>query len=139
MARYIATQQGMTMSSEQPPAAQQPRGFIYHLRVGEHVKIDWTKNLHQRMRAYPPTSELLGHHYGTKADERALHLQFAAYLAGGREWFRDVPELRQHIEQANRTGGWEPIDAHMLGRGRSKPGPSLRARSTPRGRGRVIR
>lgn len=129
------------MPTEQPAKPDQPRGFIYYLRVGEHVKIGWTKNLHQRMRAYPPTSELLGHHYGTKADERALHQQFAAYLAGGREWFSDVPELREHIDVANRTlGGWEPIDAHMLGRAQRKPGtPGMRGRSTPRGRGRIIR
>lgn len=131
------------MQNPTPEPSTQPaaRDKIYYVRVGEHIKIGWTTNLYRRLRAYPPTAELLAWRYGTKADERALHQQFAAYLAGGREWFRDVPEIRAAAEAAKAEFGWQNCDPLEYGRngGKAKPGPSMRPRSSPRGRGRIIR
>lgn len=57
----------------------------------------WMREGNVRLRQYPPTAVLLATRPGTRLDEKALHGQFAAYLHAGREWFRDVPELRDHI------------------------------------------
>jgi hypothetical protein len=46
---------------------------IYYAKIGGHIKIGWTSRLDQRMRAYPPNTELLAVHPGTRADEKKLH------------------------------------------------------------------
>lgn len=73
-------------------------GQVYYLKIDDYIKIGYTKNLKRRMLQYPPNAELLAHNPGTEADERRIHEKFSAYLTSGREWFRDVPEIRRHIE-----------------------------------------
>lgn len=72
-------------------------GFIYFLKVGDYIKIGHTLDLARRIRQYPPNSRLLGHHHGDREDEQELHRTFAAFLQSGREWYMDVPEIREHI------------------------------------------
>lgn len=74
-------------------------GTVYYLQVGEHVKIGFTADLKQRMKAYPPTSKLLAAHPGTRHLEGEMHRTFGGSRAAGREWFLDTPELRRHIDQ----------------------------------------
>lgn len=87
--------------------AQRP-GVIYYLEVGEYLKIGHTKNLYRRMREYPPNARLLASQAGSREEERALHHRFSAYCDSGREWYRDVPEIREHIAgvvaQEGKTG-----------------------------------
>jgi hypothetical protein len=75
-------------------------GTIYYVRVDEKIKIGWTSNLDQRMRAYPPHMQLLATHPGDRADERDLHRSFARFRASGREWYHPAEILLDHIESA---------------------------------------
>ena len=74
-------------------------GIIYYLRLGEHIKIGYTTDLAKRLKAYPPMSVLLATHPGTMKTEAQMHEQFAAHLAGRKEWFHVTDELEAHIER----------------------------------------
>lgn len=56
---------------------------VYYLRVDGWIKIGYTVNLAQRMRAYPPSAALLGVERGTPSLERRRHRQFCRFLARG--------------------------------------------------------
>lgn len=73
-------------------------GFIYYLRVGDLIKIGYTLYVEDRMKAYPPNSELLATHPGTRQTERQMHHKFLHLLEQGREWFAEGAELIEHIE-----------------------------------------
>jgi hypothetical protein len=81
------------------PASQNEAGWVYYIRMGDLVKIGYALDVAKRMRAYPPTAELLAAHPGTQLVEREMHKRFKADLARGREWFRESPELVAHIAQ----------------------------------------
>lgn len=68
-------------------------GWIYYIRIGDTIKIGYSKDVNRRMRAYPPTAELLAVEPGTTVLERKRHQHFGAHLAHGREWFTPNPEL----------------------------------------------
>lgn len=76
----------------------QRAGYVYYVEVGDRIKIGFTENVANRMRAYPPTSTLLAAHPGTPAMEKEMHSKFRVHLAEGREWFKHSPELTAHIE-----------------------------------------
>lgn len=77
---------------------QQP-GWIYYVRVGDRVKIGYSADVKRRMRAYPPDSHLLAVHPGTRQLETEMHQRFAGSRAAGREWFRETPDLAEHVAQ----------------------------------------
>lgn len=72
-------------------------GWVYYLEIDGIIKIGYASDVTDRMRAYPPTAKLLAVEPGTRTLEAERHGLFNAYLAHGREWFRDVPELRNWI------------------------------------------
>ena len=74
-------------------------GVIYYLRVGDLIKIGYTWDVEQRMRYYPPNSELLATHPGTRETERQMHHKFLHRVSKGREWFTPCPEIDEHIEE----------------------------------------
>lgn len=74
-------------------------GWVYYLKVGDRIKIGYTQDLEQRMKQYPPHSELLATHPGTQKIEREMHHKFLHLLANGREWFTVEDELLAHIEK----------------------------------------
>lgn len=76
---------------------QAPEHWVYYVKNGDQIKIGFTTNLSQRLRQYPPNVEILGVEYGDEDLEKQRHEQFSAYLAYGREWFRDTQEIRDHI------------------------------------------
>lgn len=82
------------------PPAEPTRdpGFVYYLRVGGHYKIGWAKRLEQRLKQYPPDSQVLAVHKGSRSDEAALHRRFAHLTTAGREWYPLVPDITHHIE-----------------------------------------
>lgn len=80
-----------------PPRADLVAGWVYYIKVDDTIKIGFTKDVTQRMRAYPPTAHLLAVEPGTKATEAERHSRFHAHLEHGREWFRDNEELRTWI------------------------------------------
>lgn len=73
-------------------------GWIYYIRTDDTIKIGYAANVSRRMRSYPPTAELMAVEPGTRKLEAARHDHFHAYLAHGREWFRDVTEIREWID-----------------------------------------
>jgi hypothetical protein len=72
-------------------------GWVYYLQVDDTIKIGYARDVPSRMRAYPPSAKLLAVEPGTPKLERQRHDHFNAYLAHGREWFLDRPELRAWI------------------------------------------
>ena len=81
------------------PDPEPKPSVIYYLQVMSHIKIGWTSNLEKRMKSYPPNSELLAVHPGTRADEQRLHKRFAAHRSHGKEWYPLVPPLLEHIKR----------------------------------------
>lgn len=85
-------------------------GVIYYIRTGGRIKIGHSINVERRLSQYPPDVEVLFLQTGGKDMERQEHRRFSAYLADGREWFRDTPEVTNLIEAMARTcHGWERL------------------------------
>jgi len=105
-------------------------GTVYYLEVGDFLKIGYTRDLWRRMREYPPNAVLLAREEGTPDDERALHKRFAAYLESGREWFRDAPEIRAHIEEVRARSDQNGVQDLKRERRERKPRPRLRSKTS---------
>lgn len=80
------------------PLAAAP-GWIYFVETAGLIKIGYTANPEQRLRAYPPNATVLVCYPGTLKAEKALHDLYRDALAKGREWFHDRPEIRAHIAE----------------------------------------
>lgn len=91
---------GLQQAAMTPEASRrQAPGVIYYIRMGDLVKIGYTADLRQRVRAYPPHAELLAAHPGTLETERQIHHKFLMHLSKGREWFESHDVLTAHIEE----------------------------------------
>jgi hypothetical protein len=101
-------------------------GFVYYLRVGDQIKIGFSSNVRQRLRSYPPGSELLALEPGTKKTERRRHNEFYEWLAAGREWFEPSAELLKHIQDIVDLHGDPGFYAHDY-----QPPARLRERKQP--------
>lgn len=88
-------------------------GVVYYVRVGQHIKIGYSKDLNRRMRAYPPDSTVLGVEIGDTELERQRHARFEHHRALGREWFIDCPDIREFID-ANCLA-WSPRHKPAIG------------------------
>ena len=86
------------VTSMQARGGRQP-GYVYYIRIDQHIKIGYAANIASRMRAYPPSAILLAAHPGTKETEREMHLEFRRYLDRGREWFSQGEKLMTHISE----------------------------------------
>lgn len=75
-------------------------GRIYYLQVGSRIKIGWTSDMSQRMRAYPPDSVLLAVEQGSLADERDMHRTCRPYRTHGREWYEPCEAMYRFVEEA---------------------------------------
>jgi len=71
---------------------------VYYLRVGQLVKIGTTWRIKDRMRRYPPDSELLAAEPGGRDLERSRCEQFAHLLHSGMEWFHPGDDLLAFID-----------------------------------------
>lgn len=108
---------------------------VYYVQIMSHIKIGWTGNLEQRMRQFPPNSQLLAVHPGSRKDEAAIHKRFAHIRSHGREWYPLVPQLLEHIRNVVREHGEpqavdfgaKPVEVPMPHRWTGTP--QLRARS----------
>ena len=74
-------------------------GQVYYVHVGEYIKIGYSDNLPNRIRAYPPGSKLLAVEPGDLTLEYQRHRQFEEYRAARNEWYRPAPELLAHIDR----------------------------------------
>lgn len=72
-------------------------GFVYYIRMDNLIKIGYARDISRRMRAYPPSAELLAAHPGTIELEKSIHADFRAFLRRGREWFEQHPTVMAHI------------------------------------------
>lgn len=99
--------------------AQRP-GYVYYVEVGDRIKIGFTENVANRMRAYPPTSTLLAVHPGTPSMEKEMHSKFRVHLAEGREWFKPSEELAAHIEAVAKQF---PLELHFTPNRPTRPAP----------------
>lgn len=71
---------------------------VYYVRVGEYIKIGFTGNLRERMKAYM-TGTLLACEPGGRAVERLRLQQFWQDRAPhGYEWFHPSSSLTDHID-----------------------------------------
>lgn len=75
-----------------------PRTHVYFLRVGDLIKIGYSGHVYQRLRDYPPNTEILGIFPGTKKVEADLHGRFRYALRKGREWYRPAQEILDYID-----------------------------------------
>ncbi|MDI3330691.1 MAG: GIY-YIG nuclease family protein [Micrococcus sp.] len=80
-------------------------GTIYYLRMGDRIKIGFTRDLQQRLAAYPPHTEVLATHPGTFQLEAEMHQKFKAHRAERREWFHPHAEIDAHIETVRQQFG----------------------------------
>lgn len=83
-------------------------GWVYYLRVHDKIKIGFSSRIKQRLKSYPPESELLAVHPGTTSLEHQIHKEFAAFLSHGREWFTPNAALSDHIDGVNDQYGPPP-------------------------------
>lgn len=98
-ARYAKEKADKAAVAKAIPRTGREPGYVYYIRMGDAIKIGYSVDVAQRMRAYPPTAELLAAHPGTQEVERSIHLKFRADLTRGREWFNESTELLEHIAQ----------------------------------------
>lgn len=75
-------------------------GEIYYLRQNGLIKVGWTRDLYDRLRAYGPDVELLCHYRGSRDDETNLHRQLRPALARGREWYHDGDIINLFLTRA---------------------------------------
>lgn len=87
-------------------------GFVYYLMVGERLKIGYSVDVKQRMRHYPPGSELLAVEPGDRQLETQRHQQFAGSRTDGREWFRPTPDLLELVDEIVSVHGEPKRFAH---------------------------
>ncbi len=77
-----------------------PTGWVYFIRVGDLVKIGYSRSLQQRFYARQP-SDVLHLEPGTMTDERRCHIAFAHLRVEG-ELFRPDPDLLTFIGDLQR-------------------------------------
>lgn len=95
-------QERAAAAAETKPAT----GTIYALLSGYNVKIGWTgRDLQDRLREYPPSTQLLVHFPGKRGDETRIKRQFAHLRTHGNEWFPYAPLVTEWVEQMIREHG----------------------------------
>jgi hypothetical protein len=78
-------------------------GFVYFVQagVGGPIKIGWSQDVARRMAELQTANAhrllLLGTQRGRMETEASMHAKFAHLRLEG-EWFRDAPEIREHLK-----------------------------------------
>lgn len=80
-------------------------GFVYYIRIDDLIKIGYARDIAQRMRAYPPSAELLAAHPGTEQLEREIHCDMKAFLRRGREWFEPHERVMERVAEVRMRFG----------------------------------
>lgn len=120
---------------EKPKRTAPTDGVVYYVKVGgTHIKIGWASDLTKRMRQYPPNTELLAAHPGTRADEQRLHKRFAVHRSHGREWYPLVPVVLDHVQRMVQQHG-KPDDVQFGAKPTTVPQPRPKHFVGTRGRG----
>lgn len=77
------------------------RDVVYYVRIGQLIKIGYSRDLRHRMRCYPPDAELLAFEPGGRTVERRRLWQFRNEDRMRNEWFTPSVELLRHIKNIN--------------------------------------
>jgi len=72
-------------------------GKIYFVRLNGLIKVGWSRDVNDRLRAYGPEVEVLCIYPGSRDDETYLHRQLRPVLARGREWYEDHPIVTDYV------------------------------------------
>lgn len=87
---------------------------IYIVKVGDLIKIGFSRDVKRRLRQYSPGTEVLAVAPGAPSIERYLHRKFAHFLVSGREWFTDAEPIRDLVQELNDKYGY-PDDEMITG------------------------
>lgn len=75
---FMDASQSSPAPSAPPPQPLPTEGTIYALLSGYNVKVGWTgRDLQDRLREYPPSTQLLVHFPGVRGDETRIKRKFA--------------------------------------------------------------
>lgn len=80
-------------------------GHIYFVRLNGLVKVGWSRDVDERLRAYGPQVEVLCIYPGSRMDETTLHRQLRPALARGREWYEDGKIIADFVADALKRHG----------------------------------
>lgn len=81
-------------------------GTVYALLSGYNVKVGWTgRDLQDRLREYPPSTQLLVHFPGARGDETRVKRKFSHLKTHGNEWFPYAPQVTEWVDQMIREHG----------------------------------
>lgn len=105
-------------ASRQTPLASGADLIVYYLRRSDLIKIGTTTNPAVRFGDLLP-DEILAVEPGGRAEEVRRHRQFR-HLRGCGEYFRDAPELRDHISSIRSMYG-EPDPSWPTAANRARP------------------
>lgn len=90
------------------PALHPEPAVVYYLRFGDRIKIGTSSDVWTRIASIPH-DRLLATEPGGYTLERERHQQFREFrLARNREWFRDCPEIRKHVNALREQYG-DPV------------------------------
>lgn len=98
--------------------AQRAQSVVYYLRLGQYIKIGYTENMQERLKAlrvYDDTQgAVLATEPGGRREERARHLQFADLRVNRRrEDFKAEDSLMRHIEAVRARYGPPVITGYV--------------------------
>lgn len=104
----VALREQLEAEQEKAEFLARDDGDIYFIRIGDMVKVGWTRDLWQRVKSYGASAELLVAYPGSRTDETNLHRQLRPALAKGREWYEDGPIIAAFIDEALARYGMPP-------------------------------
>lgn len=74
-------------------------GIVYCIRVGDLIKIGWSRNIRKRL-ADLGSDAVFFTRRGTRVDEYKLQAHFLDHLAKGREWFKYNDDTLKLVDAA---------------------------------------
>lgn len=104
----IAAREQREADAEKHAFMQRQDGMLYFIRLGDLVKVGWTRDLRSRLKSYGASASLLVAYPGTRDDETTLHRQLRPALAKGREWYHDGDVINHFISEALEQYGPPP-------------------------------
>lgn len=104
----VAERESRIHADEQALHMQRQDGDIYFVRIGDLVKVGWTRDLEKRLKQYGASAQLLVCYDATRDDETNLHRQLTPARAKGREWYHDGDVIQRFIDEALARYGRPP-------------------------------
>jgi hypothetical protein len=106
---------GPTLHDVAAKAAYEEQSQVYYVRIGDYIKIGFTRNMSERLKSLRvEASDLMATEPGGRDKERERHEQFADIRRGRKENFERTPELLTHIAKVRRENGKPKITGHVV-------------------------